>query len=67
MPATQIDIKGKLDWAKVFESNRDRAEWNKETDGEYKVTITTDKDTAQALKKAGCMKKIEEVTDDGMF
>lgn len=63
MPATQIDIKGKLDWAKVFESNRDRAEWNKETDGEYKITVTTDKETAQALKKAGCMKKIEEVTD----
>jgi hypothetical protein len=63
MPATQFDIKGKIEWAKVFESNRDRAEWNKETDGEYKVTVTTDEKTAKALKKAGCMKKIEEVTD----
>jgi hypothetical protein len=61
MPSTQIDIKGTIEWAKVFESNRDRAEWNKETDGEYKVTITTDAATAKELKKAGCMKKIEEV------
>ena len=28
MPSTQIDIKGTIEWAKVFESNRDRAEWN---------------------------------------
>lgn len=63
MPATQMDVKGKLDWAKVFESNRDRSEWNKEKDGEYKVTVTTDKDTAEALKKAGCRKKIEEVAE----
>jgi len=65
MPSTQIDVKGTIEWAKVFESNRDRAEWNVETDGEYKVTVTTDKKTANALKKAGCMKKIEEV--DGGF
>jgi len=63
MPSTQIDVKGKIEWAKVFESNRDRAEWNTETDGEYKVTVTTDAATAKALKDAGCMKKIEEVTD----
>lgn len=65
MPATQLDVKGKLEWAKVFESNRDRAEWNKETDGEYKVTVITDKATAKTLKDEGCMKKIEEV--DGGF
>ena len=61
MPSTQIDIKGTLDWAKVFESNRDHNEWNEDKDGEYKVTVTTDKKTADALKKAGCQKKIEEV------
>jgi|TARA_B100001059_G_scaffold193341_1_gene197040 hypothetical protein len=64
MPSTQIDIKGTIEWAKVFESNRDQAEWNVDTNGEYKVTVTTDKKTADALKKAGCQKKIEEV-DDG--
>jgi hypothetical protein len=61
MPSTQIDIKGTIEWAKVFESNRDQAEWNIDTNGEYKVTVTTDKKTADALKKAGCQKKIEEV------
>ena len=65
MPATQLDVKGKIEWAKVFESNRDRAEWNQETDGEYKVTVTTDKATADSLKSAGCMKKIVEA--DGGF
>ena len=30
MPATHIDVKGKIEWAKVFENNRDRSEWNKE-------------------------------------
>ena len=65
MPSTQIDIKGTIEWAKVFESNRDQAEWNADTNGEYKVTVTTDKKTADALKKAGCQKKIEEV--DGGF
>ena len=63
MPSTKIDIKGTIEWAKVFESNRDRAEWNTETDGEYKVTVTTDEETVKKLKDAGCMKKIEEVTD----
>ena len=61
MPSTQIDIKGTIEWAKVFESNRDHNEWNEDTNGEYKVTVTTDKKTADALKKAGCQKKIEEV------
>ena len=63
MPATHIDVKGKIEWAKVFENNRDRSEWNKEKDGEYKVTVTTDEKTAKALQKAGCRKKIEEVTE----
>jgi len=65
MPSTQIDIKGTIEWAQVFESNRDQAEWNADTNGEYKVTVTTDKKTADALKKAGSQKKIEEV--DGGF
>jgi len=42
MPSTQHDVKGKLMWAKVFESNRDRADFHSETDGAYKVTVTTD-------------------------
>lgn len=60
MATVQMDVKGTIEWAKVFESNRDRAEWNKETDGEYKVTVFTDKETADALKQAGCGKTITE-------
>ena len=39
MPSTQIDIKGTLEWAKVFELNRDHNEWNEDKGGEYKVTV----------------------------
>ena len=60
MPSTQIDIKGTIEWAKVFESNRDQAEWNADTNGEYKVTVTTDKKTADA-EESRKPKKIEEV------
>tara|TARA_Y100000114_G_C11702216_1_gene299015 strand:- start:277 stop:801 length:525 start_codon:yes stop_codon:yes gene_type:complete len=63
MPSTKLDIKGTLEWAKVFETNRDRATWNEETEGEYKVTITTDKKTADLLKKEGCMKTMSDVED----
>ena len=64
MPSTQIDVKGKISWAKVFESNRDRADFHQSTDGAYKVTVTTDKATAKTLEKEGCRKKIKE-GDDG--
>ena len=57
MPSTQMDIKGTIEWAKVFESNRDQNEWNVETNGEYKVTVITDKKTAKSLVDAGCKKK----------
>lgn len=63
MPSTQIDVKGKISWAQVFESNRDRGEFHKAKDGMYKVTVTTDKDTVKTLEKEGCRKKIKEVTD----
>lgn len=60
MASTQFKVKGVLEWAKVFESNRDKAEWTKDTDGEYKITVVMDKDMAEQLKKAGCRKKISE-------
>lgn len=65
MPSTQFNVKGTLEWAKVFESNRDKAEWTKDTDGAYKVTVVMDKGMAEQLKKAGCRKKIEE--DNGKY
>ena len=44
-----IEVFGKLEWAKVFEHNRDRAAWNEEKDGEYKVTVIMDSDNADNL------------------
>ena len=60
--ATEIlELFGTLDWAKVFEHNRDQASWNVETDGECKVTITLDEDNTAKLTAAGCQKKMESV------
>jgi len=61
----QLNVTGILEWARVFESNRDRAEWTEETDGAYKVTVLMDKDMADKLKAAGCRKKITE--ENGKF
>lgn len=60
----KLELFATLEWAKVFESNRDRAEWNAETDGEYKITMYLDEENAAKLKKAGCGKKMEK-TEQG--
>lgn len=65
MASTQFKVKGTLEWAKLFEANRDKAEWTKDTDGQYKVTVVMDKDMAEQLKKSGCRKKITE--EDGKY
>jgi hypothetical protein len=64
MPSTQHEIKGRIDWARVFEFNRDRAQFHQETDGMYKVTVSTDEKTMKELQKAGLGKKFKE-TDHG--
>jgi hypothetical protein len=64
MPSTQHDVKGIIHWAKVFESNRDRAHFHSSTDGAYKVTVVTDEATMKSLKKEGCTKQFKK-TDDG--
>lgn len=56
-----VEIFGTLEWAKVFESNRDRAAWNEEKEGEYKITIIMDDDNASKLKDSGCAKAMHEV------
>jgi hypothetical protein len=64
MPSTQHEIKGKIEWAKVFEVNRDRADFHTETDGMYKVTVVTDEATMKSMKKEGLGKTFKE-TDGG--
>lgn len=56
-----VEIFGTLEWAKVFEHNRDRAAWNEEKDGEYKITVIMDDDNAKKLKDSGCAKAMHEV------
>jgi hypothetical protein len=56
-----VEVFGTLEWAKVFEHNRDRAAWNEEKDGEYKVTVIMDDDNAAKLKESGCAKAMHEV------
>lgn len=64
---TQIlELFGTLEWAKVFEHNRDRATWNEDKDGEYKVTISMDKDNADKLRASGCAKKMNDLEDGGV-
>ena len=56
-----VEVSGVLEWAKVFEHNRDRAAWNEEKDGEYKITVIMDDENAEKLKSSGCAKAMHEV------
>jgi hypothetical protein len=59
---TQIlELFGTLEWAKVFEHNRDRAAWNEEKEGEYKVTIILDEENTEKFKASGCGKALVAV------
>jgi len=58
-----FELFGTLEWAKVFEHNRDRAAWNEDKEGEYKVTIIMDAENAEKLKESGCGKGISQVED----
>lgn len=65
MATRKVTIEGTLDWAKVFEHNRDKASFHEETDGAYKITVTMDKDNLKKLKDAGCSRSEKNV--DGGF
>lgn len=56
-----VELFGTLEWAKVFEANRDRASWNEDKEGEYKVTIIMDEENTKKLKDSGCGKAMHEV------
>ena len=56
-----VEVFGTLEWAKVFEHNRDRAPWNEEKDGEYKITIIMDDENTAKLKDSGCAKAMSKV------
>lgn len=58
LKATELELFGIFEWAKVFEFNRDKAEWNADTDGECKITIILDEENAKKFQASGSQKKM---------
>lgn len=56
----RLQLVGALEWAKVFPENLDRAEWNKETDGEFKVTMVLDEENQEKLSASNSGKQIKD-------
>jgi len=56
---------GKAAWAKLFERNRDRAEFHEETDGVTSINILLEKEDLDKLKATGSRLR-PMVTDDGL-
>lgn len=56
----KLKLFGQLEWAKVFPTNIDRAEWNKETDGEFKVTMILDEENQEKLNASDSMRSVRD-------
>lgn len=57
MATEYVDFEGIAEWPKLFEFNRDKPEWSKDTDGEYTLRVIVDADTQAKLKASGTQKK----------
>jgi hypothetical protein len=57
MATNTIELHGILEWAKLFEGNRDQGEYDVETDGATTVDIIMDDATFKAMKDAGVRKQ----------
>jgi len=57
MATKTIELTGTLEWAKLFESNRDNGEYDVETDGATTVTLLMEDDVFKAMKDAGVRKQ----------
>jgi len=60
MATNTIELTGTLEWAKLFESNRDNGEYDIETDGATTVDLIMDEKTLKAMKDAGVRKSAKE-------
>lgn len=65
MASETIYIKGTAMWAKLFERNKDNAEFYEATDGQTKIDLILEKEEFDKLKEAGSRKK-PDVTDEGL-
>tara|TARA_B110000093_G_scaffold28364_1_gene28112 strand:+ start:2249 stop:2794 length:546 start_codon:yes stop_codon:yes gene_type:complete len=57
MATNTIELTGTLEWAKLFESNRDNGEYDVETDGATTVTLLMEDDVFKAMKDSGVRKQ----------
>ena len=57
MATKTIELTGTLEWAKLFEFNRDTGEYDVETDGATTVTLLMEDDVFKAMKDAGVRKQ----------
>ena len=57
MATKTIELHGILEWAKLFEGNRDNGEYDVETDGATTVDIIMDADALKVMKEAGVRKQ----------
>lgn len=60
-----LRITGTAMWAKLFERNRDRGEYFKETDGKTTIEVILEKEELDKLKQAGSRLR-PRITDDGL-
>lgn len=64
MATKTIELMGILEWAKVFEENRDQGEYDVETDGATTVDLIMSDEVLQKMKDAG-IRKQPKVDPDG--
>jgi len=57
MATKTIELKGTLEWAKLFEGNRDQGQYDEDTDGATTVDILMDADTFKTMQDAGIRKQ----------
>lgn len=57
MATKTIELTGTLEWAKLFESNRDTGEYDVETDGATTITLLMEDDVFKAMQSEGVRKQ----------
>jgi hypothetical protein len=67
MATKTIELTGTLEWAKLFEFNRDQGEFDVETDGATSVNLLMDEATFKKMKDAGVRKQGKKDDDTGQI
>ncbi len=67
MATKTIELTGTLEWAKLFEFNRDQGEFDVETDGATSVNLLMDEATFKKMKDAGVRKQGKKDDETGQI